>query len=445
MGSPLSAVHRDLTWRLIGLQTLVVLFTICIGLGFFFSTKFFIESGSLEHAKSTADTMSYSLSKDAMAMTELHSGTQEALQKHLLQLLDRTPRATSISILEKQKEKSSWKVLASTKETSRGMVIALPIIAEVEDQLEPVVFGSGSTLQAFVPLYDANAKAQEILILETYERFWWEMMKAFLAPFLLLLFAGIFIARSVKAYAYQGKTEVKRQIDSNRLALLELATHQLGAPLATFRWWHELLGDPDGKDLLVNADVMEQISQAIDRMGKIVKAMTEATHVESGGVGLNIEVLKSLKHILQRVLDDARPELTRRKQRLEIFLDPNLAPVQIDTKLIFGILQELIENAISYSPDSTTISIRAKKEGDHAEISVTDQGYGIPEEDLIHIGEKFTRASNAAQHKPVGNGLGLFIAKGIIQNCGGDLWVESKLGRGTTVHFTLPFDPYAKG
>jgi hypothetical protein len=250
MGSPLSAVHRDQRWRILGMQILVVGLTLLIGAGFFFSTRYLIQMQAANQAKQIADVISYGISQNYEAMQALHSENKEPTRRHLLNLIDRVPQATSLKIAQKTAQKTDWLILASTRDEEVGSTVTLPTVPELQDELETVVLASGSTLTTVGALYDAAASAPTIIVLETKEAFFMQMVKTFLPPCILLLLACIFILRLVKSYLHAGKSEVKRQIDSNRLALLELATHQLGAPLATFRWWHELLSDPDGKELL---------------------------------------------------------------------------------------------------------------------------------------------------------------------------------------------------
>ena len=134
----------------------------------------------------------------------------------------------------------------------------------------------------------------------------------------------------------------------------------------------------------------------------------------------------------------AQATVERRKQTLELVVPKSKVVVMVEKKLLSGVIMELIENASAYSPANSTITVRvAGKEG-YVDIEVRDQGYGIPAKDLPKIFGKFVRGSNANTYRPDGNGLGLYIAKGIVTGAGGKIWVKSQEGKGTSVYVRLP-------
>jgi signal transduction histidine kinase len=170
----------------------------------------------------------------------------------------------------------------------------------------------------------------------------------------------------------------------------------------------------------------------------IITALNSAKNL-SNTAGLHTETIVSFKDMIYQIVEANRSQLELRKQTVEVEVSNDLRPVEINTKLMAEVLQELLYNAISYSPNSSIIQIRVTSQGNNAQIEVIDHGIGIPAQDQGRIFSKFARGSNAAAQKPVGNGLGLYLAKGIIEKAGGSIAIRSSEGHGTTVTITLPF------
>ena len=118
----------------------------------------------------------------------------------------------------------------------------------------------------------------------------------------------------------------------------------------------------------------------------------------------------------------------------------NLPQAYVDPEAIRAVLQNLLENAIKYTIDGGRIEINVKKDNDHLVISMTDNGIGIPEDQAKDVFVKFFRASNAIKQETDGSGLGLYIAKTIVEKNGGTIWFESVEGKGSTFYFTVPLD-----
>jgi signal transduction histidine kinase len=112
--------------------------------------------------------------------------------------------------------------------------------------------------------------------------------------------------------------------------------------------------------------------------------------------------------------------------------------MNLDPKLIAGVAEELLTNAIDFSRDGSTIEIRSQRKKRHAEFTIEDHGCGIPKRDLPRLFGEFTRGSNATKFKADGNGLGLYIVRGVIEHAGGTVSIESREGSGTTVTVRLP-------
>lgn len=295
---------------------------------------------------------------------------------------------------------------------------------------------SGSALTVSVPVPDA-ARPAAVLVLET-------RTDGVLPPprilgsLLAVVLAGLALARFSIWFVPRQQRRLSAQVEAERLAFLELTAHQLGAPLATFRWWLELLKDPAFGAGLTSEEIAFQVGEAVRRMESILQAMNDAHAVDVPNPPA-LETIASLEGLVRDAVTAAAPELKRRNQTAEVTALPVQSPVRVNAKLLSGVLQELLYNAISFSPPGSTIEVTVGPEGGRAKVAVADHGCGIPAGDLPHLFRKFARGSNAAVQKPVGNGLGLYLAKRIIESANGTIGIRSRAGKGTEVWFTLPF------
>lgn len=293
----------------------------------------------------------------------------------------------------------------------------------------------GTFISGYAPIVDANGHVAGVLGLDMDASDFISISQRIFSPVALLLvaFAGVLMSVYVVAVVRQRRLESLQQLEADRGALMDLATHQLGVPLATFRWWVEILRDQSKKK---NDDVISQLEEGISRMDHIITSLRTASHMQNKQADYRA-VRVSVKKIINMIPESTLSLVKRRKQTIVRNISP-AASISIDPKVFSGVLQELIENASYYSPEKKKITIRATVVRRRVVIEVEDQGYGIDPKDLPHIFEQFARGSKAMLYKPVGNGLGLFIAKNIIENAKGRIQVESAPGKGTLFTISLP-------
>jgi two-component system sensor histidine kinase VicK len=145
----------------------------------------------------------------------------------------------------------------------------------------------------------------------------------------------------------------------------------------------------------------------------------------------------SLTFVLEHMVKEAAATLALKGQRVVLDLEQNIT-MNLDPMLISGVAKELLTNAIDFSPDKSSITVRSRRLGKYAEFSVIDHGCGIPKRDLHRMFEEFRRGGNASKFKADGNGLGLYIVKGIVEEANGHVFITSEEGKGTTVTVRLP-------
>ena len=122
--------------------------------------------------------------------------------------------------------------------------------------------------------------------------------------------------------------------------------------------------------------------------------------------------------------------------RVQVEIPPDLPPVSTDAARLERIFTNLLSNSLKYSEPATPVLMRARRQDDIVEFSVTDQGQGIYSDDLPHLFERFYRAKS--DRKAEGIGLGLYISRVLVEAHGGHIWVESEVGKGSTFTFSLP-------
>lgn len=299
----------------------------------------------------------------------------------------------------------------------------------------------GSYISGYAPIYYQDGSVAGIIGIDIDAGEFEELTNAMFSRlgFLLLLLAAFFIATYIAFFVWRRRIEMLRKMDAERSGLVDLAMHQVGAPLAMFRWWTEILQEGDAKaEDEERKEAYGEIARAVSRMDEVIQALREASRVHMRKVDYHPEK-HSLKVLIESVAKELAEDIVKRQDTLDLKIDGELW-MEVDEILISGVVRELIQNAISYSPDGTTISVRAFCKNDGMHIKVEDTGYGIPPDELGRVFDEFYRGERGVKCRPVGNGLGLFISRGIIRRAGGDMWITSREGEGTIVHIKLPVE-----
>jgi PAS domain S-box-containing protein len=180
---------------------------------------------------------------------------------------------------------------------------------------------------------------------------------------------------------------------------------------------------------------LRTIARVCDRMTRLVQDLLDVARLHAGHV-LSIEASEQdPASLLHEICESSRPLMEERLITFRCQVSGRLPRVHFDHDRILQVLSNLISNAVKFTPESGTIVVTLAAADGHVQFSVSDSGPGIRDQDLAHIFERFWQATRTAS---LGTGLGLPIAKGIVEAHGGAIWVESEPGVGTTFHFTLP-------
>ena len=258
-----------------------------------------------------------------------------------------------------------------------------------------------------------------------------------LALFLLVVGAAVLAAYAAYMIA-EKKFEEVQMLDRERAGLMLLTFHQLGAPLTIFKWSLEALqmrSKEDNVDKAIDEHV-HNMEQGISRMDSMLNDLKLAAQVQEGRIDVTMNHT-DIQDIIFFVCEEFRP--LAEAQGIAIGVDaPGALPGRSDSILIGDVLRQLITNAINFTPRGGTITVRARKALKGVQVDVIDTGAGIPKQDQNRLFGKFVRGSNAPRYRPDGNGLGLFIARGLTEALGGKMWLQSTIEKGTTVSFSVP-------
>ena len=249
-----------------------------------------------------------------------------------------------------------------------------------------------------------------------------------------LLAIGLERARTQEATS---KAEAARQSDELKSTLLDAVAHEFKTPLTSIKAASTAMLSSSVLNAEQQHELMSVVDEEADRLSVLVTEAIQMARIEAGRVHLERESCP-VRDMLESALDKLRPVLDGR--HVDLNLPATLPPVYADRELIEIALRQLIDNALKYSPRDSQVSVTAELRDQRVIIGIADHGPGIPEEEQTRIFEKFYRAE-ASRHQIPGAGLGLVIAREIIQVHGGEIWVESKPGQGSIFRFSLPASP----
>jgi CheY-like chemotaxis protein/two-component sensor histidine kinase len=181
------------------------------------------------------------------------------------------------------------------------------------------------------------------------------------------------------------------------------------------------------------------VKSNVDRMADLVSDLLDISRIEAGRLHLEFESL-DLGLVIQEISEELSESLRQRELTLCFDLEPGLPHVYADRRRVVQVLLNLLSNAYRYTPPGGTITIAVHVRGEMAQIDVIDTGIGIPEQIRARIFERFYRADHPVVRQQMGTGLGLPIAKSLIEMHGGELTLQSEVDHGSTFTFTLPLD-----
>ena len=237
-----------------------------------------------------------------------------------------------------------------------------------------------------------------------------------------------------RAIEQLGQTEAAREGERLRTALLDSVTHDLRTPLTSIKASVTSLLSNPALSAAQRQELLTIINEESDRLNRLVGEAAEMSRLDAGEVVLKLEP-HSIEDVIRSALEKCKSALGARTVRVKV--QSGLPSVRVDLERAKEVLVHLLENANQYSPQEQPITVTAELSGDTIVTSVADRGSGIddPEQGLIF--EKFYRGKDQ-RYRVQGTGMGLPIAKAIVEGHGGSISVTSQLGHGSVFSFTLP-------
>ncbi len=229
--------------------------------------------------------------------------------------------------------------------------------------------------------------------------------------------------------------------EANRLKseFISIVSHQLRSPLSNLKWALEILisgrfGKIEGKP----ADYLQILADNTKRMGELVSSLLIVSRIEQGRLPLHRAEF-SLPDLAKEAIAEFKPIASA--SNIEIVFEtskPDLPQAFGDSSQLKIVVENFIDNAVRYTKGTGKVVVAVALKGTRLLFSVKDGGVGIPQEDQKHVFQKFFRSGNVLKYQTQGSGLGLYIAKSIVQKSGGKIGFKSEQDEGSTFWFTIP-------
>jgi two-component system, OmpR family, sensor histidine kinase VicK len=241
----------------------------------------------------------------------------------------------------------------------------------------------------------------------------------------------------------------QQKIDNDRKEFVSNVSHELRTPLTSVHSYIEALQDGAWQDSKIAPQFLKVTQEETDRMIRMINDLLTLSRMDSGTQKIDKELVninELFNYILNRFdmiikSDDNNNQTTKKHYQIVRHFSQDDLWVEVDTDRFTQVIDNLMNNAIKYSPDGGVIICSLYRTNNSVILSVKDQGLGIPRSSIPHIFDRFYRVDKARSRKQGGTGLGLAISKEVIQALDGRIWVESTEGRGSTFYISLPYEP----
>jgi PAS domain S-box-containing protein len=226
-----------------------------------------------------------------------------------------------------------------------------------------------------------------------------------------------------------------REAEELKSTFISIISHELRTPVALIKGYVGTLRRDDADwDPIVVRDSLAVIEDEADRLTKLIDDLLDASRLQAGALVLNLSEVE-----IDQIAEQAakRFQTQTDKHTFDVDFPSDFPCVVADEERLTQVINNLLSNAVKYSPVGGKIQIRGQVRKDAILICVIDEGQGISQEDIPHVFDRFYRSSEAAQ-KTKGAGLGLYLAKAVVEAHGGNIWIDNQLKKGTSICFSLP-------
>lgn len=230
----------------------------------------------------------------------------------------------------------------------------------------------------------------------------------------------------------------QEKIDMERREFVANVSHELRTPLTTMRSYLEALADGAWQDPELAPNFLNVTQTETERMIRLVNDLLKLSKMDSSEADLSREMVE-FGVFFNRIID--RFEMSKSQNvSFERKVPKSQYFVEIDTDKLTQVIDNIISNALKYSPEGGKVRFSVREKEGELLVSISDEGMGIPKENVERIFDRFYRVDRARSRAMGGTGLGLAISKEMINAHGGKIWAQSRYGKGTSIHFTLPYE-----
>lgn len=235
----------------------------------------------------------------------------------------------------------------------------------------------------------------------------------------------------------------QEQNERDRREFVSNVSHELRTPLTSMRSYIETLSEGAWQDQEMAPRFLKITLDETDRMIRMINDLLDLSRMDNGNLKLNIEMV-NFNELVNFVLDRFDVIIANSEKKYRIVREFTQRPlfVEVDTDRMIQVIDNIMNNAIKYSPDGGKITVRLMETHNNVILSITDQGLGIPKKDISRIFERFYRVDKARARKQGGTGLGLAISKEVVKALGGTIWATSIENYGSTFYISLPYEPF---
>jgi signal transduction histidine kinase len=228
-----------------------------------------------------------------------------------------------------------------------------------------------------------------------------------------------------------------KELDQAKTEFVALASHQLRTPLTAVSWYTEMLLKKDFGELNEKqSDYLGEIYAGNQGMIDLVDDLLNASRIDMGTLKVKPELV-NLAEAMENVLSEFSSQISQKNISIEKKFSRNLPLVKIDPEHLGIVFQNILSNAVKYTPLKGKITIEMRRQNSHILVKIADNGWGIPAAQQKKIFTKLFRADNVRKKDTEGTGLGLYIARAIVKKSGGKIWFESKENKGTVFYITF--------
>lgn len=268
--------------------------------------------------------------------------------------------------------------------------------------------------------------------------FWISMSHPLLAIFLCYYFFIPYrlIIENRRSWEYYEKNKLLKQVEELKTNFISMMSHDLKTPIARIKGMTDVILADSQSVSVPQREAVDTIRSSSDDLLKFINSILNYAKIEFQGVALHWQS-KDPNNLMTDVIKKHEFLAQLKRMHIRSDLEP-LFPIRMDPDLMRQVLSNILENAIKYAPEHTQISVKTFEKGGYVYFAITDQGPGIPAQELPHLFTKFYRSANAKSSPIKGSGLGLYLAKYFTELHHGQIFVESSSSQGTIFTVQLP-------